>query len=101
MKEIVKTFIEMALRQVLQDRCPNYPTKLKENFVWASMMDNGLKVSKNTLYLAIELAAHSHDKELARAYEALDYARLRAETYYDLLDTTPQESAERIMKEGA
>ena len=58
--ELVKQFIELALRERIAKECPGYGKDAIEQVVSASM--KGLKVSKAVLYRAIEIAAYSDVK---------------------------------------
>ena len=61
---VARHFIEMALREKIVKRCPGYADDTVKEVVAASM--NGLNVSKDILYHAIELAARCplHSAEL-------------------------------------
>ena len=52
---IVRRYVEMALREKIARECQGYGPDTVERVVAASM--NGMHVSKDVLYRAIELAA--------------------------------------------
>ena len=68
---LVRNYIEMALREKIALECPGYGKIATERVVAASM--DGLKVSQATLYRAIELAAFRiPDDSIAKETQWLD-----------------------------
>ena len=57
MKDIVKHYIELALREKIKRERPDYGSSTTEKVVAASMGLTGPHVTKDVLYRAIELAA--------------------------------------------
>jgi hypothetical protein len=57
MKAIAREYIKKALRAKIAEKRPDYASKVIETVVSASM-DDGIYVSKDVLYRAIEMAAN-------------------------------------------
>lgn len=72
MKEVTDTarkYIEMAARQLIDERCPNYGQAAKDRIFKVSMMDT-MRVSHEVLFRAIDLAAAAAP-DLLKAAKAL------------------------------